>query len=227
MPIRHPVLREPAHRVGGGGTCRRVGRFRQRTLRRGSQARFRDDVFLPVICPTCQTRNQDRGIIPSRLPPRRRITPLITLSIPDSCGEAKRGATRILEIPGRCHRICRVNRLGARRIRFKPRLRLGRHDRRSGVPGGIPCGGRIGDHRRLHVRLVPRAVIDDQHTEHAKDSDRNCGRRSRDTGSVDRRSRPMEQAACEDGDGGQYDYHRGCCPGRRSDSHADRAEAAA
>ena len=40
-----------------------MGRFGQRPLTLRSQARFGNNEDVPVSCPTCQTRNQDRGII--------------------------------------------------------------------------------------------------------------------------------------------------------------------
>jgi hypothetical protein len=63
--------------------------------------------------------------------------------------------------------------LGARRIGFKSRFRLGRHHRCTDRPGGF-AGGAV--NRQLgcvQLRLVPRAVIDDQHAEYAENRDCN------------------------------------------------------
>lgn len=64
-----------------------------------------------------------------------------------------------------------MNGLGSRRIRFKPRLRFGRHHRRTSLPGSF-TGGAVIDYRgRVHLRLVPGAMVNDQHAENAENSD--------------------------------------------------------
>ena len=64
-----------------------------------------------------------------------------------------------------------MDRLGSRRIRFKLRLRFGRRHCRTGFPGSFTGGAVIGHRGRVDLRLVPGAVINDQHTKNAENSD--------------------------------------------------------